>query len=408
MYNNFLSCVKKKKEKRMKMKHVLIAAIVLYVLSTGLTYGIFATVGKKIAVQTNQSTDQTAAEQEQEQDENILAIDPNEPKDQVCPLNGDLFTKTEKDAWDARRPLAVMIENHPEARPQSGLHRADIVFEALAEGGVTRFMAMFYCDAVRSDVTLAPVRSARTYYIDWASGFNKPLYVHVGGANLPGPADALGQLSDYGWVGENDINQFSVGYPTFKRNYNRIEGKEIATEHTMVSSTEKLWQYAADKRHWTNLDPDGDDWKDGYKGWSFTDGDPGKGSVNTLSYEFWEGNSEYGVKWDYDKATNSYLRTMAGEPHKDLETGKQISVKNVIVMNMKSKVADELKHMLYQTLGTGTAVLFQNGEAIEVNWSKPKRESELVFTDKKGKPVDLVKGKVWISVVDSTAGKVTY
>lgn len=393
----------------MKMKNVLLIAIILYIVSAGGAYATFSMMGSSsVAQNTSNESGEVVEETEEEAVEDLLTIDPSEPKDQPCPLSGGMYTKTEKDAWSTRRPLAVMIENHPEARPQSGLVRADIVYEALAEGGVTRFMGMYLCDAVRSDVVLAPVRSARTNYIDIASGFNKPLYVHVGGANLPGPVNALGQLSDYGWVGQNDINQFSVGYPTFVRNYNRLAGREIATEHTMVSTTEKLWA-VGEKRKWTNTDPEGDEWSAGYKGMTFADEEEaGKGTVNTVSYEFWGGFGEYGVKWDYDKATNSYLRTMASEPHKDLESGKQIAVKSVIVMNVKSKVVDELKHMLYNTMGTGTAVLFQNGEAIELNWSKPKRESELVFTDKKGKAVEFVRGKMWVSVVDNTAGKVTY
>lgn len=390
----------------MKMKNVLILAIGLYVLSTGATYAAFSMSGKKTGGAQNNATATPIVEAPPEEVEG-LNIDPGEAKDQACPLDGAMYTKTEKDVWVTRRPLAVMIENHPEARPQSGLNRADVVFEALAEGGVTRFMALFYCDAVRNEVTLAPIRSARTNYVDWASGFNKPLYVHVGGANLPGPVNALGQLSDYGWVGQNDINQFSVGYPTFVRNYNRIEGKEIATEHTMVTTTEKLWAVGT-KRQWTNTDPKGVEWSAGYTGWSFADGEPGKGTVNTLAYEFWEGDTDYSVKWDYDKTSNTYLRTMAGEAHKDLDTQKQIAVSNVVVLNIKSKVVDELKHMLYNTQGTGTATLFKNGEAVEVNWSKPKRESELVFTDKKGKPVEFVKGKIWVSAVDPTAGKVTF
>lgn len=392
----------------MKMKNVLLLAIVLYIVSASGAYAAFSMSGSSGLAQNNQNTEDQLKEEEQIEEEEGLAIDPGEPKDQVCPLNGAKYTKTEKNVWATRRPLAVMIENHPEARPQSGLVRADIVFETLAEGGVTRYMAMFYCDAVRNEVIVAPVRSARTNYINLASGFNKPLYVHVGGANLPGPVNALGQLNDYGWVGQNDVNQFSVGYPTFVRNYNRIAGKDIATEHTMVSTTEKLWAIGT-KREWTNVDPKGVEWSAGYKGLTFADAEePGKGTVNTVSYEFWEGFADNGVKWDYDKASNTYLRTMAGAPDKDLESGKQIAVKSVIVMNMKSKVVDELKHMSYTDMGTGTAVLFQNGEAIEINWSKAKRESELAFTDKKGKPVQIVPGKMWVSVVDNSAGKVTY
>ncbi len=378
------------------MKKILPLALVLYIASAGVTFGALQLTSQQ---QTSEMIDPSQSAGEEDPD--ALAIDPSEPRDQVCPLNGAMYTTTEKNVWEKRRPLAIMIENAPDARPQSGLIKADIVFEAMAEGGVTRFMAMYLCDAVRKDVVVAPVRSARTYYIDWASGFNKPLYVHVGGANTPGPSNALGQLSDYGWVGQNDLNQFSIGYPTFKRDYNRLNGKEVATEHTMVSSTEKLWEYAATSRKWTNTDPKGNDWYEGYKGWTFGEAEAGKGSVAQASFEFWDGFANYGVQWNYDKATNTYKRVMAGEPHIDLETQKQIEVSNAIVLFSKEKgPINELKHLLYTTTGTGTALVFNNGEATEVNWSKPKRESELAFTDKKGNPFKLTPGKVWISVVN--------
>lgn len=382
------------------MKKTLLLAVGLYIASTAVTFGSFTLLASE---KTATPSDQQLVDQQQPEEvveETLLDIDPKAPKDQVCPLNGQMYTEIEKEAWEKRRPLAVMIENSPDARPQSGLIKSDVVFEAIAEGGVTRFMAMYYCDAQRQDVIVAPVRSARTYFVDWASGFNRPLYVHVGGANTPGPANALGQLGDYGWNGANDINQFSVGYPTFKRDYNRVEGKDIATEHTMVSSTEKLWVIGED-REWTATDPKGKEWAEGFTPWEFVDGEAGKGSVLTVSFEFWDGFKQFAVQWAYDKTTNSYKRTLAGEPHTDLETGKQIEVKNAVVLFSKEKgPIDELKHMLYQTTGTGTAVVFQNGEALEVNWSKPKRESPLVFTDKKGKPFGFVRGKIWISVVN--------
>lgn len=380
------------------MKKTIIIALVVYLASSAVSYGAFTALSK---AENTQQVENPVADEEDQGDDLLLAIDPGEPKDQVCPLNGGMYTKTEKDAWSKRRPLAVMVENSPSARPQSGLIKADVVFEAIAEGGVTRFMAMFYCDAQKRDVTIAPVRSARTYFIDWASGFNRPLYVHVGGANTPGPSNALGQLDDYGWVGENDLNQFSIGYPTFKRDYNRIPGKDIATEHTMVTTSENLWAVGED-RGWTNEDPDGDDWSEGYDGWSFLDEVPSeKGDVTEASFEFWDGFKDYAVKWEYDAESNSYNRFLAGEPHKDLETGNQIAVKNAVVLFSKEKSSiNELKHMLYQTTGTGTALVFHNGEATEVNWSKPKRESELVFSDKKGKPFEFTPGKIWISVVD--------
>lgn len=396
------------------MKGVLSLGIVVYILATGLSFIVFrAVAGPSVA---NVPVTQEEGETDETQLGQLLKIDPKEPVDQPCPLNGKLYTTTEKNAWEKRRPLAVMIENSQDARPQSGLSNADIVFEAVAEGGITRFMGMFYCDTQRNDTIVAPVRSARTYFIDWASGFNLPMYVHVGGANLPGPADALGQLSSYGWNQQNDINQFSVGYPTFVRNANRLPGKTIATEHTMESSTERLWAVAA-KRNWTNMSPsrrvsgkvvEGSDWKAGYKGWTFAEPSAAKGSVNAISYEFWTGYDDFAVAWQFDAAANGYKRTMGGQSHTDLNNNQQLVAKNVIVLLTDEKgPIDEAKHMLYTTTGSGKALVFRNGEAQEVKWAKKTREAELEFLDAKGKPVELTPGLVWISVLAKNA-KVTY
>ncbi|MBQ6449571.1 DUF3048 domain-containing protein [bacterium] len=344
------------------------------------------------------------------EDESLIAGVDTLPKTEACPLNGVLYSQPEREAWESRRPLAVMIENSVDARPQSGLADADLVFEAVAEGGITRFMAMYYCDAQSADVTLAPIRSARTYFINLASGFNRPMYVHVGGANLEGPANALGQLNDYGWTGTNDINQFSVGYPTFIRDYNRIPGKDIATEHTMTTSTEKLWE-VAQKRGWTNVSPktkvgsrtvDGEDWAEGFTGWDYNDDQAGSGS-QTVSYQFWSGLPNFDVSWKYDSASGKYLRSNGGEPATDLNTGEQLAYDNVIVMFVEEEgPIDELKHMLYTVIGKGDGLYFFGGEATPIKWSKKSRESELQFTDKNGKPLTFARGTFWISLVPDT------
>jgi hypothetical protein len=389
-------------------KQTLLLVLVLYVVSAVASYSVFS----KMSTGVMNLTDEQIEEQANDEETllaSLIDIQPNEPQDQACPLNGKMYTKTERDAWEKHRPLAVMIENHPEARPQSGLGSADIVFETVAEGGVTRFMGMFLCDVQRFETTLAPIRSARTYFIDWASGFNNPLYVHVGGANLPGPANALGQINDYGWAGENDLNQFSIGYPTFVRDYNRVEGKEIATEHTMVTTTELLWE-VGEERGWTNMSPDlkvgkkvvpGTNWYEGYTGWTFQDEAPAAGSTTTISYDFWSGYGDYSVKWEYDSASKTYKRFMAGEAHNDMNDNKQIEAVNVIVMLTTEKgPIDEAKHMLYGTTGTGDALIFQNGNVIKGSWSKKDRESELKFVDDRGKDVALARGLTWISVLN--------
>ncbi len=397
-------------------KKTLLLALVLYIASAAVSFGAFSTLNKsEVIIPGDGDTTSDTNPDGTTKLGQLLDISPSEPRNQACPLNGQLYTNTEKTAWEQRRPLAVMIENTPDSRPQSGLSTADVVFEAVAEGGITRFMGMFYCGVQIADTTLAPIRSARTYYVDWASGFNLPMYVHVGGANDPGPANALGQLGEYGWNGENDMNQFSIGYPTFVRDYNRLPGREIATEHTMVTTTEKLWAVAK-KREWTNMSPDmkvgrkvvpGTDWKAGYTGWTFEDG-AASGNVAKISYEFWSGYSDYAVEWNYDRASNSYKRSQGGATHTDLNNEAQVTAKNVVVLFTTEKgPIDDKKHMLYTTTGTGDILVFKNGEAIKGTWSKKNREAELQFLDAKGKPLTLTAGLTWISVVGKT-NKVTY
>ncbi|HAU98648.1 MAG: hypothetical protein UX04_C0002G0238 [Microgenomates group bacterium GW2011_GWF2_45_18] len=351
---------------------------------------------------------------------NRIVIAPDAPKTEECPLNGKYYTVAERESWDTRRPLAVMIENHLDARPQSGLIKADVVYEAVVEGGITRFMPMYYCEVQAKDTLVAPVRSARQAFIDWASEYNMPLYVHVGGSNgedTDPRVRGLEHLADYGWTLRNDLNQFSIGAPTFIRNYDRIAGKDIATEHTMESSTERLWALGV-KRGYTNTSPDtkvkgkiveGKDWREAFTPWKFADDKAEKGSVNSISYEFWSGYPDQAVRWEYDPSTNEYKRFMGGQAHLDLETGKQISAKNVIVQVAKEEFSVDIHHHNFiKTSSSGKAYLFANGEAQEINWSKKNRESRTVFTDAKGKDVAFARGMVWISVVNDKSDKPSY
>ncbi len=180
----------------------------------------------------------TPVDEAKKNDYDAVTFDGNAERTESCPLNGVKYSKKQRQWWEEHRPLGVMIENHQEARPQSGISFADVTYEAVAEGGITRTMNVFYC---QDGGIVGPVRSARTYFLDYISEYgDHPLYVHVGGANTSGPANALGQIDDYGWSSYNDINQFSVGFPTFKRDESRL-GHEVATEHTMYSTTSKLW-----------------------------------------------------------------------------------------------------------------------------------------------------------------------
>ncbi|MDO8452364.1 MAG: DUF3048 domain-containing protein [bacterium] len=332
-------------------------------------------------------------------------VSKDSPKTEECPINGQKFSKEEKAIWEARRPLGVMIENHEESRPQSGLSNADVVYEALAEGGVTRFLGVFYCGAAASEVQVGPVRSARVYYMDWLSEYAEfPLYAHVGGANKAGPANAVGangNVDKFGWRLYNDLDQFAVGFPTYWRDYERLP--DVATEHTMYSTTDKLWEVGKE-RELTDKDKDGVKWDADFVMWKFQDGTPVKGQVNKVSYDFWSGFGVYSAAWNYDSATNTYKRENGGTSHLDLNNNQALSSANVVILYTKAKgPIDELKHMLYDTVGKGNALVFQNGEVVKASWSKASRTARTKFVDAGGADVKFVRGQIWITVLDPSS-----
>lgn len=393
---------------KINKKQLLLLSLVLYFVATALTYAGIKAFGGKAGGTTNTVATPTAG-----QTSSKFKVDPSLPKDQECPLNGEKFTKPEKEIWVGRRPLMVMIENHQDSRPQSGLSASDVVYEAVAEGGITRFMAVFFCNASAEDVQIGPVRSARTYYLDFASEYgDKPLYVHVGGANSPGPANALGQIEDYDWAGVNDMNQFSIGFPTFWRDYDRL-GHEVATEHTMYSTTAKLWAYAASKRKLSATDAKGVSWDSEFIPYKFKEDEvlakrPGSAS---LSFVFWNKYNDYAVKWDYDKKTNSYLRINAELPHTDRNNNQQLSAKNVVTLFMNESNANDgyenNAHLLYKTKGTGTAKVYSDGIATDAKWQKKDRTSRLKLTDaNSGEEIKFNRGRIWFEVL-ATGTKVT-
>lgn len=336
---------------------------------------------------------------------------PDEPKTEECPLNGELLSKTQKAKWEVRRPLGVMIENHKDARPQSGLSSADVIYEAVAEGGITRFLAIFYC---KDASYIGPVRSARIYFIKMLEEYgSNPLYGHVGGANTPGPANALGYINDIGWGLFNDMNQFAVPFPYYWRDYERLPNR--VTEHTVYSSTAKLWQYAKDNRKLTNVDEKGVAWDKTFTKWKFVDdaATTDRGTIAKIDFGFWNlFASDYTVVWTYDNLRNTYKRDNGGVPHMDKNTGKALETKNVIVLFAKESPANDGyeggQHILYKVTGTGDALVFQNGNATKTTWSKLNEESRIKFTDDAtGKEIPMVRGQVFIEILP-IGNKVTY
>lgn len=277
-----------------------------------------------------------------------------------------------------RQVIGVMIENSREARPQSGIQEAGVVFEAIAEGGITRFLTL-YQDTEPSSI--GPIRSARPYYVSWAMGFDAAL-AHVGGS-----PEALQNIRSWG---TKDLDQFS--HPgSFSRVTDRY------APHNMYSSYDRLSKLAAEKKYD----------KSTFDGFDRTEkGKPAKTpTARTVNVNISSAN--YNSAYTYAAESNTYARTMAGVAHKDGKSGKQITPDVVVVMVTSYGIKSNGIHSIYGTTGTGKVFVFQNGTVTEGTWQKQSNEDALSFKDSGGRALKLNPGQTWITAI-SSADKVTY
>jgi hypothetical protein len=348
-------------------------------------------------------------------------VDLSKPKTEECPINGAMFTKEEKNIWEQRRPITAVIENHLEARPQSGLSKAEVVYEAVAEGGITRFLGVFYCGTVAEEVKVAPVRSARIYFVNMAAGYGSfPIFLHQGGANnfcpdCPGgvkprgqvdrTVDAYAALDKLGWRNGqhgNDMDGgFNVGFPVVLRDQYRTSSEAVAWEHSVVANLDEVYNEAK-KRGFNFEDEDGNAWNEDFRLWKFQDGKASSSpTAASISFGFWDGKPEYDVEWKYDSASNSYKRSNGGKAHNDWEFDKpQLSASNVVVMFAKEKsLVDAEGHQYYEVIGGNDALIFMNGEVTEGTWEKDSQLDREVFYDKNGDEIAFVRGSIWIEIL---------
>src|SRR3989344_406455 len=255
----------------------------------------------------------------------VSRVDLSKPKTESCPINGAMYTKAEKEIWSKKRPILAIIENHLDSRPQSGLSRADVVYEIVAEGGITRFLSVFYCGIADNEYVIGQIRSARVYFINYALEYgDRPLFVHWGGANnidnnMPGGvkikgqldprADAYKLLEKVGWVNGrygSDMNgATNTGYPALYTDDRRMN---LATEHQKVGSTDKIYEEAT-KRGYDYKDSDGNDWDENFVMWKFSDDKAiASPKYTSITFLFWDNKTDYDVEWKYDSTTNTYLR----------------------------------------------------------------------------------------------------
>lgn len=271
----------------------------------------------------------------------------------------------------------VMIENSPDARPQSGLKDAGIVFEAVAEGGITRFLTLF--QDTQPDY-VGPVRSARPYYLDWALPFEAG-YAHVGGS-----PEALAQIKA---LGVRDLDQFSNS-----GSYTRVSSRYAP--HNVYTGIGRLIELQRGKGYNTS----------NFNGFSRKKETP-LPTPTARTVDLTISSFLYNVHYDWDQATNSYKRVMGGKPHTDEKSGAQITPKVVVALVMAKGLHPDGQHTTYGTTGSGQMFVFQDGGLTTGTWHKPDRKAQFTFTDPAGKAIAFNPGQTWITVVGE-AGSVKY
>jgi hypothetical protein len=299
------------------------------------------------------------------------------PTTETSPLDG---TEVDK-ALAHRRPLAVMVENHPDARPQAGLSSAANVWESMTEGGITRFLAVF---GPHDAEKVGPVRSARPYFIAWASGYHA-LYAHAGGSEA-----GLTLLS-----GTKNV----VDLPHTGAYFHREPRAGIASEHTLFTSTKDLYEYANSKKVATDTQD--------FAGFKFQDDAAVDKRPDSASISIKFSSASYDVKWDYDKEKNAYRRSLAGNPHKDKNSGEQIITKNVVTLNVDRRYDSGTNHgkgeWFMTTEGEGGALLFRDGQKIEAKWKKPSAGEMLKLYTDTGEELAFDRGQIWFEITPPDA-----
>lgn len=275
------------------------------------------------------------------------------------------------------RPIAVMINNFSAARPQSGLTGADVVWEVLAEGGITRLVAIFQSTEALTD-TIGPIRSNRKYLIDIADSYGAVM-AHAGGS-----PEAYGILQKQGKPYLDEITNAGSYY---------WRSKDRKAPHNLYSSLEKLRE-GASKRKYAEDNPV-PVYRFSTDGTVSTAANAVEASDITIKFLL---SDSYKVGYLYDAATGLYSRSINGEPHVDLNNNETLSASNLIVFETQHRTLDNVGRLAIDLESGGQAYLFQKGKQIEVDWvSGP--DGMIRFATPDGVEIALVPGKTYIHIV---------
>ncbi len=299
-------------------------------------------------------------------------VEPKHTYPYTFPLTGN-----GSDTNTAGRAVAVMINNHPKARPQSGLNKADVVYEVLAEGEVTRFLAVFQSEKPGN---IGPVRSARGYFLELAKGYNALYIAH-------GYSPEAKQMLDHGYL--DNLNGMVYDGTLFKRASFR------QAPHNSYITYENVLKGAELKHYSMDLTP---------PAYHFLAEDESKNLTGDMAESVkvsYSSNNMFDATYQFDSSLGRYKRFSGGEQTVDLETKEPILLDNIFIVEAVHHIVDSAGHRNIDLKTGGKGYLLQKGKVNQVEW---KNENDRIIPFKDGKEVPFVQGKTWINIVPSSPG----
>lgn len=306
---------------------------------------------------------------------------------------------TQEKEWDKLRqrlPLIVSIDNNERSRPSSGLAQAELVYEIVSEGGITRFLAVYW----RNDAEkLMPVRSARVFHLPIALELDGIL-AHYGSAAPR--QQSLTHVNVLEALKILPVRNIDGGQGDDSGPFFRDLRPNYPVEHTAYTSTDML-RITAEGQGWQGP-PQFDPWL--FKDDPVTDFQTP--SAPDIHLSFGKTNlPAYDVQWTYDRTTNSYLRSQGGKPARDEVSGKQLTAKNIVVQFVNVEYLEQ-KMQLPSMVGDGKATIFQDGQATEGTWEKLTGRSRTRYFDKNGHEIKFNRGTTWLEIASTDGSDVSY
>ena len=307
------------------------------------------------------------------------AVDPSIKRKEYNYLTGLPFADG---ADKTARPVAIMINNLKVALPQSGLTNADIIYEAVTEGGITRLMAV-YSDIEKIEKA-GPVRSARDAFVEMLLPLNA-IYVHIGAST-----SAERMLNFYSY---KDIDGIYLGSLAFEQNSELAKTK--GAEHSWFTSKD-LIKAGIEKNDIATKN-------NFYPAFEFVEygTEPrvlNGNSANTVSFSY---SSYADVSFGYDSSTGKYMKSAFGIPHMDADTKTQLAFDNVFVLLAEAGIQEENGVLADIDLTEGTGYYFCGGKYEEITWKKGEPENPLILYNEDGDVLKVNTGKSYVGILDT-------